>query len=429
MSVSATAKSSKHRLFEPQLGPDNVTQHSGYITVNGSYNNGTHLFFWMFESRSKPATDPLIIWLTGGPGCSSLTALFFENGPYTINTDLSLKINPYSWNSFANIIFVDQPAGTGFSYVDSIFDYDTNEDQIAHDMYWFIQEFYTEYRQYSTLPLFITGESYAGHYVPAISDRIKKGNSNGEGPFKIPLKGLAIGNGWVDPAAQYPGYPKWALQNNLINEVEYGADMVAIELCETLIETLPWIAAFYECQLTVEAILAEVGVTVGYVPNPYNYKIPCDDPPLCYDFSLADKYLAQPSVQQALGVTGHDWTECNMEVHIFLLADWMANLDTVIPGLLESNYQVLVYSGMLDFICNWVGGELWTTQMPWSGQQQFNNANYTDWHVDGKVAGHAKTAKNLTFLKVENAGHMVPMDQPANSLDMLKRFLNNQPFN
>jgi carboxypeptidase C (cathepsin A) len=293
----------------------------------------------------------------------------------------------------------------------------------------FIQEFYQLFPKYSKLQLFILGESYAGHYVPAISNRIMQGNQNKDGPFNVPLIGLGIGNGWVNPAAQYPGYPSWALQNDLINEAEYTADMAAVDTCEGLINTAPWMVAFYECQLTVEAILAEVGVTVGYVPNPYNYKLACDNPPLCYDFSLADKYLAQPSVQQALGTTGHDWTECNMEVHTILMGDWMTNLETVVPALLNAQYRVLVYSGVLDYICNWAGGEMWTTEMPWNGQQQFNGTSYVDWHVSGQVAGQARSALNLTFLKVNNAGHMVPMDQPANALDMLKRFLNNQPFN
>jgi len=107
----------------------------------------------------------------------------------------------------------------------------------------------------------------------------------------------------------------------------------------------------------------------------------------------------------------------------------MTNLEVVIPALLENNYQVLVYSGMLDFICNWVGGEDWTTAMPWSGQNDFSNTNYTVWSVNGNSAGEVRSYENLTFLKIYNAGHMVPMDQPVNSLDMLKRFLNNSPFN
>jgi len=431
LALTSVQAVSQHRIRSPQLGPDNVTQHSGYITVNGSYHNGAHLFFWMFESRSKPKSDPLVIWLTGGPGCSSLLALFYENGPYTINKDLSLSINPYSWNSFANIIFVDQPVGTGFSYADSTFDYVTNEDQIAQDMYMFIQEFFQLYPQYAMLDFYLMGESYAGHYVPAVSYRILQGNTNKDGPFYIKMKGLAIGNGWVDPYEQYPAYADWAYQNQLINSIEYGSDKALAFACQALVESGVWLAALEECQLYAEGVLAEIGVTVGYFPNPYNWKIPCDNPPLCYDFSLMDSYLAQPSVQAALGVTGHGsgFTDCNMEVHTLLLGDWVVNLDVHVPALLSAGYRVYVYSGMLDFICNWVGGDYWTTQLPWQGQGDFNNATTVDWHVKGQVSGYAKSADGLTFLKVANAGHMVPLDQPVAALDMIKRIFKNLPFN
>jgi len=170
-------------------------------------------------------------------------------------------------------------------------------------------------------------------------------------------------------------------------------------------------------------------VTLGYYPNVYDYKIPCADPPLCYDFSIMDRFLAQPYVQKALGVSPNaDWTECNQIVHTLLLDDWIVNLDTVIPALLR-DYRILVYSGDLDFICNWAGGLAWTSSLNWDGEKQFNAANFTNWFVGGQVAGAAKNALNLTFLRVFNAGHMVPMDQPKNALDMLKRFLSNQPFN
>jgi len=73
----------------------------------------------------------LVLWLTGGPGCASEVALFFENGPYTINDDLTLKQNPYSWNRVSNLLYVDQPVGTGFSKAAKITHYDTNEEAIA----------------------------------------------------------------------------------------------------------------------------------------------------------------------------------------------------------------------------------------------------------------------------------------------------------
>lgn len=83
----------------------------------------TQLFYWLFESRNDPVTDPLILWLSGGPGCSSMLALFVENGPYRIvehgggaaveDSSRLLRLNPHSWNSNATVIYLDQPAGTG----------------------------------------------------------------------------------------------------------------------------------------------------------------------------------------------------------------------------------------------------------------------------------------------------------------------------
>jgi len=95
---------------------------------------GDDMFYWLFKSRSNPSTDPVVMWLTGGPGCSSGIAIFYENGPFTINEDLSLKINPYSWNNETNLVFVDSPIGTGFSKCTSITHLDTNEQEVAENI-------------------------------------------------------------------------------------------------------------------------------------------------------------------------------------------------------------------------------------------------------------------------------------------------------
>jgi len=91
------------------------------------------VFYWWFESRNDPKNDPLVLWLTGGPGCASEIALFHENGPYKWGADKKLESNPSSWNSNANLIYVDQPIGTGFSH-SSIIDLVTNEDEVAEEM-------------------------------------------------------------------------------------------------------------------------------------------------------------------------------------------------------------------------------------------------------------------------------------------------------
>merc|ERR1712071_314577 len=157
----------------PTLCDPTVNQTSGYIKASSQ----SDYFFWLFESQGEPSTDPLIMWLSGGPGCSSQLALFAENGPCTVNENGTDTItNPYSWHKKANVMWVDQPAGSGFSTgAGSVRD----EAGVAENMQTFLQGFFTQFPKYQKHDFFIFGESYAGHYIPAISHNIWQNNKNG----------------------------------------------------------------------------------------------------------------------------------------------------------------------------------------------------------------------------------------------------------
>ena len=199
------------------------------------------MFYWFFEARQAPETAPLVIWLTGGPGCASEVALFYENGPFTINDDLSLRSNAQSWNEVANLLYVDQPIGTGFSKSSSIFHYDTNEDEIAANMKLFIDGFLEANPQYKGRDFFITGESYAGHYIPSIACHFVK--EIPAGSLGLNFKGIAIGNGWVDPYIQYPQYAEFAYENKLVTFAEYEALKKGFSACQDMIlnTTADWL--------------------------------------------------------------------------------------------------------------------------------------------------------------------------------------------
>jgi carboxypeptidase C (cathepsin A) len=152
------------------------------------------MFYWLFKSR-REASDPLVFWLTGGPGCSSEMAVFYENGPFSINDDLTLKNNPYSWSDVSNIVFVDNPIGTGFSEVSELDHLESSEDQIAATMYLFLEGFVQANPEFKGRDFYITGESYAGHYIPAIAYYLTHNVES----LSVNFKGVAIGNGWVDP--------------------------------------------------------------------------------------------------------------------------------------------------------------------------------------------------------------------------------------
>lgn len=404
-------------------GPENVTQHSGYISVNEAKGNDGHLFFWMFESRTAPAEAPLVLWLTGGPGCSSELAIFYEQGPYRLDKAGDITINEHSWNSIANVLFVDQPVGTGFSFADNNDAYVKTEKQVAEDMWEFMQAFLARFPQYAKVELYVTGESYAGHYVPAISSRIVAGNKKlSQGEVELNLKGFAIGNGLVDPQNQYTQYVPYAQAHSLIGSKTAMAMNASTKACVTAIKKgHTGMGTMDMCNSIIEGIQLAGG---GF--NQYDVRQKCHKPPLCYDFDALSALLLKPETQASLGVkanVGKHWKSCNMAVHMKMLNDWFADLELVIPDILASGVRMLVYSGTEDFICNWFGGRDWVSKMVWPGQAAYNKHPWADWTVDDVNAGVYKEHGNVQFLGVANAGHMVPMDQPANALAMLHIFI------
>merc|ERR1711991_483495 len=152
-----------------------TAQYSGYIAVNTSASSGggnggdgevvnAAMFYWFVESAAPDNGDlPIVIWLQGGPGGSSLYGLFVENGPYHITPHLELTENPYSWHNAVHMLYIDNPVGTGFSFTDY---YQTSQAAIAENMLTFLTGFFEQYAQYEGRPLFLFGESYAGKYIP-----------------------------------------------------------------------------------------------------------------------------------------------------------------------------------------------------------------------------------------------------------------------
>lgn len=191
-----------------------------------------------------------------------------------------------------------------------------------------------------------------------------------------------------------------------------------------MIESGAWPAAVEECNLAMEAVLADAELEAERTINVYDVTIPCQVEPLCYDFSDADTYLNSDDVKKGLGVKSDiEWVDCSNTVHLLFLADWVGNFAIDIPIVLAQNISVLIYSGTNDFICNYLGGSRWITAMDWPGKDTFQKAPEVDWKVSGTTAGKSKSAQGLTFLQVYDAGHMVPMNQPKNALEMVKEVI------
>jgi carboxypeptidase C (cathepsin A) len=175
---------------------------SGYLTVPGHGGGGSkHLHYWFVESTKRPATDPVAFWTNGGPGCSGLIGFFTEQGPFKATANGSvLTLNAYAWNAVANMVFIESPVGVGFSFSAYPEDYRSGDASVARDNYALIQAFYVRFPQYRSNPMYISSESYGGHYLPTLAKVIVDENHTPSSAAHVPLpfKGLAVGNPYTD---------------------------------------------------------------------------------------------------------------------------------------------------------------------------------------------------------------------------------------
>ncbi|KAM1447679.1 hypothetical protein COP1_006532 [Malus domestica] len=408
--------------LDAALGPSvkELGHHAGYYRLPRS--NAASMFYLFFESRTNK-NNPVVIWLTGGPGCSSELALFYENGPFRIQKNLSLTWNDYGWDKASNILFVDQPVGTGFSYTTNTADIRHDEEGVSNDLYDFLQEFFTQHPQFAKNDFYITGESYAGHYVPALASRVHKGNKAKEGTH-INLKGFAIGNGLTNPEIQYKAYSDYALEMKLITKPDYDSISQIIPDCEESAKACAASTSGDACENSLSICNSIVNQIMQIISdtNHYDIRKKCEGS-LCYDFSNMETFLNKQPVRDALGVGDIEFVSCSTTVYDAMQNDWMRNLEVGIPALLEDGIKLLVYAGEYDFICNWLGNSKWVHAMEWSGQKAFGAAQTVPFKVAGAEAGLLKSHGPLAFLKVHDAGHMVPMDQPEAALQMLTNWM------
>jgi len=171
-----------------------LNQFSGYITLAGTQK---HIHYWLVEADVPDA--PLVFWTNGGPGCSGLIGFMTEQGPFYPDTDGNLIPNDYAWNKLANMVFLEQPVGVGFSYSDDADDYHIGDDQAAQDNLATILGFLELFPEFAKTPLYLTSESYGGHYLPTWSAAIIDYNDGLSGSAqRINFQGFAVGNPYTD---------------------------------------------------------------------------------------------------------------------------------------------------------------------------------------------------------------------------------------
>ncbi|KAK7227605.1 hypothetical protein V2G26_015608 [Clonostachys chloroleuca] len=432
-------------------------QYTGWLDTGGK-----HFFFWFFESLNDPKHDPLNLWMTGGPGCSGLIGMMLELGPCLItNTANSTTRNPYSWTRNSSMIFIDQPAGTGFSYVDEGIELPTDSFVAAADMQIFLRIFYSAFPHLRSVPFHISGESYGGHYIPTLAAEIVRRNTlpGFDSDFKIPLTSIMIGDGFVSPldttygyydtlCTTKPGVPEPVFNSTRCDQISEALPRCVYlhEACYEYPDPILCHAADSFCSSEIRALFDDETGEGGR--DPFDVTRTCEVEQLCYTAVLdIERYMNTNVVRQTLKIPKDigNFTILNNDIHEGF---WKGNdlfVSTVkeVKYVLEAGIDVLVYNGNLDLACNTAGNLRWAEKLSWTGQAEFASKDMRPWSAtkEGKsvVAGSMKEVRALAtagakkksrfaFVSVDRAGHMVPLDQPEIALYLIQTWMSNGEF-
>ncbi|KAM4630669.1 lysosomal protective protein [Polymixia lowei] len=433
-------------LFKP-----NYRHWSGYLKAS----TGKFLHYWFVTSQRQPLKDPLVLWLNGGPGCSSLDGFLSENGPFHVNDDgATLYENKFSWNKIANILYLEAPAGVGYSYSDDQ-QYKTDDDKVADDNYLALQSFFVKFPNFTKNEFFIFGESYGGIYAPTLSQRVATGSTN------INFKGFAVGNGlssfaFNDQSLIYFGYYHGLFGEDLWRDLNInccdkeGCHFYnsSVETCQTLVNVAFHIV--YEAGLNVYALYldCEGGVRShkGYersmrhlfknyrkhweTPPGQLFAVPVSDSvslgevPPCINSTAQINWLNRGDVRKALHIPDilPPWDLCSDAVG-GQYSNLYPTVKEVYLKLLSLGLRALVYNGDTDMACNYLGDQWFVEDL---GMK--TSTKYQSWMYNDQIAGFYEQYGNITFLTVKGAGHMVPQWAPGPALHMFQSFITNGSY-
>ncbi|EXB75616.1 Serine carboxypeptidase II-3 [Morus notabilis] len=375
-------------------------QYSGYVTVDPRA--GRALFYYFVESPQDSATKPLVLWLNGGPGCSSFGyGAMEELGPFRVNSDgKTLYLNEYAWNK-----------GVGFSYSNRSSDYyNVGDKRTAIDSYIFLVNWLERFPEYKNRDFFIAGESYAGHYVPQLAHTILSNNNNTKRTV-INLKGIAIGNAWIDDKTGEQGTYDYFWTHALTSDESQAG---ILKYCD-----------FVNYTSLCDKYLSQADNEVGYI-DIYNIYAPMckssapkSSTGSVYDFDPCSddyvyNYLNLKEVQTSLHVRPTQWSSCSG-------VGWTDSPTTILPTLkqlIAYGISVWVYSGDTD-------GRVPVTSSRYSiNTLKLPVVNaWRPWYSSQEVGGHVVQYKGLTLTTVRGAGHLVPSYQPERALTLISSFL------
>jgi len=409
-------------------GPQ-MTQFTGYITVNPT--EGKNFFYWLIESQTNPSNAPLVIWFQGGPGCSGLIGLFTEHGPYVPNYAGGLDYNPITWTSVANVLYIEQPAEVGFSYSTTPEGSVSSDSISAQDNFQFIELFLQQYPQYVGTPTWLSGESYAGVYIPSLVGVILN-NTNSQ--IYKQLAGITLGNPVIDCAEDsralqfnlfyYHGLVSYTLKHSW--DAAGCNELSSLPKCDDIFgQALRQIGQIYQQKrstnqpsLDPDDLYQDFCTGNGTL----NFAENTGYPSSCYPLGTRlQDYLNRHDVQVAIGANPVEWEECSSTLRY---SESGASMLPYYQQLFKQrpDVRVLVYSGDIDIFT-----------VPFAITQgclyQLNDtlvSTWQPWFVNGATAGYVEVFKHYTYATLKGAGHEAPQYQPLTAYNLFTRFLNQQ---
>ncbi|XP_059644699.1 serine carboxypeptidase-like 26 isoform X1 [Cornus florida] len=421
-----------------------ISHFSGYITVNQAH--GRALFYWFFEAQSQPSNMPLLLWLNGGPGCSSIGyGAAVELGPLRVNKNgVGLDFNKNSWNKEANLLFVESPVGVGFSYTNTSSDLTELDDGfVAEDAYNFLVNWLKRFPQFKTHDFFISGESYAGHYVPQLAELVYDRNKDRAKYPYINLKGFIVGNPETDDYYDYKGILEYAWSHSVIPNEDYDR---AKKVCNFKVED--W---SNECIVSMNGVFKkyeEIDIYNIYAPKCIlnttsssaqssgsfvsstkvgssvlkRVRIPGGYEP-CFS-AYAEKYFNKVDVQTSLHANTRganssvEWKVCNDSL---LYKFTVFSVLPIYTKLIKGGLRIWIYSGDTDGRVPVIGSRYCIEALglplktPWHS-----------WYHNHQVGGRTVEYEGLRYVTVRGAGHLVPFNKPSEALSIIHSFLSGQ---
>ncbi|KAH7689856.1 Peptidase S10 serine carboxypeptidase protein [Dioscorea alata] len=418
---------------------------TGYVNVDE-----VQFFYYFIESEGNPAQDPLLLWLSGGPGCSGFCDLAFQNGPLKFrsveyNGSLpTLVYHPFSWTKVSNMIFLDSPIGTGFSFSNTPETYVDGDVTSSLRVHKFIRKWLIDHPKFLSNPLYVGGVSYAGKVVPFITHLISQGIESGAQPL-LNLKGYLLGNPFTGEVIDMNARVPYAHNMGIISDEIYKSTTLSCEgedygnptkaLCAKKLQ----VVKKYFDEINMDHILEpkcpqaspkqkNLSGERRFLKDGHNmFTVPPDVPPLkcrSYGYYLSGIWANDDVVRDALRIqkgTVPEWIRCNYNLQ------YAKDLPSTVKyqhKLTSQGYRALVYSGDHDLAGPHIGTQTWIRSLNYSIIDDWRS-----WFSGGQVAGYTRTyANNLTFATIKGAGHTAPEYKPRESLAMVKRWFSNQPL-